>query len=263
MSVILPTNDGDLAITALNKNFVIGRESVPALRDIDLHVRQGEFICIVGGSGCGKSTLLRIVAGLERQYDGRVLLSGRSVGAPGPDRGLVFQEPRLLPWLTVWKNIAFGLEHLPVGEKRQTIEEHVALVGLAGFEHAYPHQLSGGMAQRTAIARAIVNRPKVLLMDEPFGALDALTRVQMQTELLRIWQSERVTVILVTHDIDEAIYLGDRVLVMSNRPGTVQKAFEVDLPRPRDRTGTDFVGIRKAVLKEFFAEEASLLEYVI
>ena len=256
-------SNNDLSITNLSKTFTIRNERVLALRDIDLHVRPGEFICIVGGSGCGKSTLLRIIAGLERHYDGSVVLAGRSVGAPGPDRGLVFQEPRLLPWLTVWNNIAFGLGQLPADQKRQTIQEHIELVGLAGFEHAYPHQLSGGMAQRTAIARAIANRPKLLLMDEPFGALDALTRIQMQTELLRIWQSERVTVILVTHDIDEAVYLGDRVLVMSNRPGTIRTILPVDMPRPRNRSHDEFVRLRKAIYAEFFAEDEVPSDYAV
>jgi sulfonate transport system ATP-binding protein len=176
---------------------------------------------------------------------------------------VVFQEHRLLPWLTVRGNVAFALADGAGDRGRALVDQHIELVGLKGFEDAYPHQLSGGMAQRAAIARALVNRPEILLLDEPFGLLDALTRIQLQQEILRIWEAERSTMVLVTHDIDEAVYLGDRVVVMSNRPGTVQKLFPVDLPRPRDRTCSDFVRIRKAVLREFFTEETSLPEYAI
>lgn len=177
---------------------------------------------------------------------------------------MVFQEARLLPWLTVWDNIAFGCrKETPEAEKRIQVEEHLDLVGLRGFEKAYPHQLSGGMQQRVSIARALVNRPEVLLLDEPFGALDAMTRITMQQEVLRIWEKERTTMILVTHDIDEAIYLGDRVVVMSSRPGTIRRVVTVPLPRPRDRSAYEFVQIRKAIYAEFFDDVQRPFAYAI
>jgi len=223
-----------------------------ALRDIDLTVAAGEVLAVVGASGCGKSTLLRVIAGLEREHEGAVEVSGLPVTGPGPDRGIVFQEHRLLPWLTVEQNVAFAVRHLEQEARGRAVAEHVALVGLRGFETSFPSQLSGGMAQRVAIARALAPRPGVLLLDEPFGALDAFTRMQMQEEVLRIWEAERTTMLLVTHDIDEAVFLGDRVVVMGNRPGTVRRVFAVDLPRPRDRTGWAFASIRKAIYQEFF-----------
>ncbi len=249
----LPRED-NLTVTDLHKRFVIHGQEVPVLHDINLKVRQGEFICIVGSSGCGKSTLLRIIAGLDNDYEGTVTLGNTRISKPGLDRGMVFQEHRLLPWLTVKNNISFGLKTGSEDEKNEIVQEHIDLVGLHGFEKAYPHQLSGGMAQRVAVARALINRPKVLLMDEPFGALDALTKIHMQQEILRIWEVERTTMILVTHDIDEAVFLGDRIVVMSNRPGTINKIIPVPIARPRDRSGLDFVQIRKLVYKEFFAE---------
>jgi sulfonate transport system ATP-binding protein len=234
-----------------------------ALRDVDLEVAPGEVLAVVGASGCGKSTLLRIVAGLEREHGGTVEVSGRPVAGPGPDRGVVFQEHRLLPWLTVEENVAFAVRHLDPEARRRTVAEHVALVGLRGFERSYPSQLSGGMAQRVAIARALAPRPGVLLLDEPFGALDAFTRMQMQDEVLRIWEAERTTLVLVTHDIDEAVFLGDRVVVMSSRPGTVRRIFPVELARPRDRTSWEFAALRKAIHQEFFHVRAREPEFQI
>ena len=245
----------DLVLSQLSKTFRLadgGR--VDALRDIELTVPGGSIVSIVGASGCGKSTLLRIIAGLETTYDGRAELDGRPIRGPGRDRGVVFQEHRLLPWLTVHQNIAFGLAGQSVPEVRQRVAEHLELVGLAGFADAYPHQLSGGMAQRVAIARALANQPQVLLLDEPFGALDALTRIQMQQEILRIWQIERTTMILVTHDIDEAVFLGDEVLVMSARPGTIRTRIPVPLDRPRDRSSPEFIAIRRQIFNEFFSD---------
>jgi sulfonate transport system ATP-binding protein len=240
-----------------------GGGTVTALEDVSLDIAPGEVIAVVGASGCGKSTLLRIVAGLELDHEGSVEVGGAPVRGPGLDRGVVFQEHRLLPWLTVERNVAFGVSGLPAGERRRTVADHVALVGLRGFEHAYPHQLSGGMAQRVAIARALAPRPAVLLLDEPFGALDAFTRIQMQEELRRIWEVERTTLVLVTHDIDEALFLGDRVVVLGSRPGTVRKIVEVDLPRPRDRTTWQFASLRKSVYREFFKGEDVAPEYAI
>jgi sulfonate transport system ATP-binding protein len=226
-----------------------------ALQDINLHITPGEFTCVVGGSGCGKTTLLRIIAGLECGYSGDVMLGQHRIVGPGLDRGLVFQEHRLLPWLTVAENVAFGIRHLPAIERSARVARYIGLVGLPGFEHSYPHQLSGGMAQRVAIARALVSRPQLLLLDEPFGALDALTKIRMQQELLRIWQTQRTTMILVTHDIDEAIFLADRIVIMSPRPGTIKRIIAVDLPRPRDRTGSQLTDLRKNIYREFFTDE--------
>ncbi len=234
-----------------------------ALRDVTLRVGAGEVLTVVGGSGCGKSTLLRIVAGLERGDAGRVEVGGAPVTGPGPDRGLVFQEHRLLPWLTVEENVAFGVGHLAPEERRRTVAEHLALVGLSAFARAYPHQLSGGMAQRVAIARALAPRPGVLLLDEPFGALDAFTRIQLQDELLRIWEAERTTLVLVTHDIDEAVFLGDRVVVLGSRPGAIRRVVPVELPRPRDRTGWEFAALKKTIHDEFFRSRAATPEFAI
>ncbi|AYH45577.1 ABC transporter ATP-binding protein [Azoarcus sp. DN11] len=251
---------GHLAIGPLSKTFSLNKSAVEVLKDIELQVPGGRFVSIVGASGCGKSTLLRIIAGLETAYDGQVTLGGRAVTAPGLDRGMVFQEHRLLPWLTVAENVAFGLKDARPREQARRVHEHLELVGLAGFASALPHQLSGGMAQRVAIARALVNQPQVLLLDEPFGALDAFTRIQLQQEVLRIWEVERTTMVLVTHDIDEAIFLGDEVVVMSNRPGTIKRVVPVRLARPRDRSSADFVALRKQIFREFFAEAEQLPE---
>ncbi|BDG02389.1 ABC transporter ATP-binding protein [Anaeromyxobacter oryzae] len=249
--------------TGIGKSFNANGNEVVALRGVDVDVRPGEFLSIIGGSGCGKSTFLRIVAGLERNDAGTVTVDGAPISGPSLERGIMFQDSRLLPWLTVERNVGFALGRLPKAEARRRIAEAIEVVGLSGFEKAYPHQLSGGMAQRAAIARVLVNKPRVLLLDEPFGALDALTRIQMQQELLRIWEVERSTVVLVTHDIDEAVYLGDRVAVMSNRPGTIRKLVHVDLPRPRDRSSGAFVSVRKRIYGEFFTAAESDIEFEI
>jgi sulfonate transport system ATP-binding protein len=255
--------ENELVIAELNKKFLVQGSEITALQDINLTIEDGEFLIIVGSSGCGKSTLLRIIAGIENSYTGSVYLGDRSLSGPGLDRGMMFQEHRLLPWLTVEQNVAFAINWGDSDEKYRMVHEHLELVGLAQFARAYPCQLSGGMAQRVAIARAIVNRPKVLLLDEPFGALDALTRIQMQQELLHIWEVERTTMILVTHDIDEAVYLGDRIIVMSSRPGTIRKIVPVELSRPRDRSSYDFVQIRREIYIEFFAEAEKPFAYAI
>jgi sulfonate transport system ATP-binding protein len=257
------THASNLIIDQLHKRYPAAAGEVVALRDISLTIGEGEFVAIVGASGCGKSTLLRIIAGLENGFTGTVKLGSAPITGPGLDRGMVFQEHRLIPWLTVENNITFGLNGREHGEKARIVREHLELVGLARFAQAYPHQLSGGMAQRVAIARALVNQPGLLLLDEPFGALDALTKIQLQQEILRIWEVERTTMVLVTHDIDEAIYLGDRVVIMSSRPGTVQRVVKVDLPRPRDRSSFEFVQIRKDIYAEFFAEAQRPFAYAI
>lgn len=241
---------GSLQIGHVSKTFRVDGRALQALDDIELALAPGEFITIVGASGCGKSTLLRIVAGLETSFRGEVLHNGRPVTGPSLERGIVFQEPRLFPWLTVEQNVALGLENAPLDSaaKRKVTAEHIALVGLAGFEKAYPRQLSGGMAQRAAIARSLVNCPGLLLLDEPFGALDALTRAHLHTELQRIWKHERITAVLVTHDVDEAVLLGDRVVVMAPRPGRIAHIFTVGVARPRDRKDGALLRLRNDVL---------------
>lgn len=262
MLVQLPAKS-NLVIRNLYKNYWNMKTEISVLKDFNLDIRQGEFVSIVGGSGCGKSTLLRIITGLENDYQGTVMLGNKYIRGSGLERGIVFQEHRLFPWLTVKDNISFALNHIAPKERDMIVQEHIDLVGLTGFEKSYPHQLSGGMAQRVAIARALVNRPQVLLLDEPFGALDALTRIQMQQEILRIWAVEKNMMILVTHDIDEAIYLGDRVIIMSDRPGTIKKIIPVALPRPRDRNNVEFAYLRREIYKEFFAKNGDDLVYFI
>jgi NitT/TauT family transport system ATP-binding protein len=224
-----------LEVKNLYKEFVTPQGKVTALKDVNFTVRRREFITVIGPSGCGKSTLIRILAGLESKSAGEVLLEGHAVDGPGPDRGMVFQGYTLFPWLTVKKNVMFGLERS--GRGRVAAEEEARswlnLVGLSKFENSYPHQLSGGMKQRVAIARALANQPRILLMDEPFGALDAQTRAKMQSYLLDIWKNIDITVVFITHDLDEAIYLADRILVLKAHPGEVQELIEVPVPHPR------------------------------
>ena len=250
---------GTLHIGGLSKQYQVKGQPLPVLDDITLTVAPGEFVSIVGSSGCGKSTLLRLIVGLENDYQGEVLLDGQRIVGTSLDRGIVFQEHRLFPWLTVAQNIALGLLNAKFteSEKSRSVREHIALVGLAGFESAYPHQLSGGMSQRVAIARALVNRPEVLLLDEPFGALDALTRAHLQQELHRIWRAESITMILVTHDVEEAVFLGEKVVVMEPRPGRIRRIVPVELAYPRDRVGAPFARIKEDVLAEFAGEAPS------
>ncbi|MEC0168199.1 ABC transporter ATP-binding protein [Paenibacillus graminis] len=239
-----------LSVTQLNKSFSTAGGQVQALQNIELQVQEGEFITVIGPSGCGKSTLLRIVAGLDTGYTGRVTLEGAEIGGPGIDKGFIFQEHRLFPWLTVEKNIA---SDLPLGKPdiRRKVDELIELVKLKGFEQAYPRELSGGMAQRVAIARALLRNPKILLLDEPFGALDAFTRAHMQTVLLDIWRRNRTTMIFVTHDIDEAVFLGNRVVILEPRPGQIRRIIPVDLPYPRKKTTNSFQELRLKVLNTF------------
>jgi len=237
MTSTLANPSNELDIRGLGKRYTSTQASggeLQVLEGIDLHVPAGRFVSIVGASGCGKSTLLRLIVGLDAQYEGRILLDGEPISGTGRERGIVFQDHRLFPWLTVEQNITVGLRNAPFSakEKRELVAEHVALVGLEGFEKSWPHQISGGMAQCVAIARGPVNRPRVLLLDEPFGALDALTRSRLQNELQRIWQKERITMLLVTHDVEEAVNLGDRVVVMQPSPGRIRRTVEIDLPRP-------------------------------
>ncbi|MDR1228447.1 MAG: ABC transporter ATP-binding protein [Azoarcus sp.] len=254
------TKAANLEIRRLRKRYLVDGGALAVLDDIDLSIRPGEFIAIVGASGCGKSTLLRLIIGLDNDYEGDILLDGRRVDDTGLDRGIVFQEHRLFPWLTVRKNIETGLlnnTRLSPEEKEKSVREHIELVGLQGFENAFPHQLSGGMSQRVAIARALVNRPEVLLLDEPFGALDAFTRHFLQDELLRISAEESITMVLVTHDIEEAIYLADRVVVMQPRPGRIKRVIDVDPPRPRQRDSAEFARLESDLLADFAGERAA------
>jgi sulfonate transport system ATP-binding protein len=250
MSTVEPEG---LDILHVSKRYGAGESALVVLDDVTLHVRPGEFVSVLGASGCGKSTLLRLIAGLDASYNGAIMMGGERVRDTSLERGIVFQDHRLFPWLTASQNILAALRNAPLSarEKREAVAGHIALVGLTGFEHAYPHQLSGGMAQRVAIARGLVNRPRVLLLDEPFGALDALTRSRLQNELLRIWERERITMIMVTHDVDEAIYLGDRVVTMAPRPGRIRRIVDVALARPRDRADARFTRLRDEILSDF------------
>jgi ABC-type nitrate/sulfonate/bicarbonate transport system ATPase subunit len=217
---------------------------------VDLTVGAGEFITLIGPSGCGKSTLLRLIAGLEAASAGGLWLDGAPIGGPGAERGLVFQNPYLFPWLDIRGNVAFGLKARGRwAEDRDLVARYLELVGLARFGKVFPHHLSGGMAQRAALARALINRPLVLLLDEPLGALDAFTRMNMQDEILRIREEERVTMVMVTHDVDEAIYLSDRIVVMTAGPGRVETVIPVPFGRPRARNTPDFLGLRGRILE--------------
>jgi NitT/TauT family transport system ATP-binding protein len=250
-----------LAVEGVSRIFPGVRRGGPtrALEPIDLQIVDNDFVAILGPSGCGKSTLLRLVAGLDQPTSGRVTLDGRPVSAPGADRGMVFQSYTLFPWLTVADNIAFGLREKGVGKERrdEVVREWLDRIGLTGFAHYYPKQLSGGMQQRTAIARALANQPAILLLDEPFGALDNQTRALMQELLLGIWERERKTVLFVTHDIEEAIFLASRVVVMTARPGRIKAEVAIDLPHPRHytiKTSPEFSALKARLTEEIRAE---------
>jgi NitT/TauT family transport system ATP-binding protein/sulfonate transport system ATP-binding protein len=258
-------SEGAIHVDAVGKVFLdnAGQDLV-ALGSVTLDIQPGEFVSLIGPSGCGKSTLLRLVAGLNTPSSGQLQLDDTVIVGTSHVRGLVFQDPTLFPWLTVQGNVASGLAARRVLRQRQAdVYEFIRLVGLEGFEHAYPHQLSGGMAQRVALARALVNHPKVLLLDEPLGALDAFTRMNLQDEILHIWQERRTTMLLVTHDIDEAIYMSDRIAIMSSRPGAIEQVLDVPLGRPRSRNHPDFLTLRARILELLhFAKENSLSYYL-
>ncbi|MDQ0467877.1 ABC transporter ATP-binding protein [Labrys wisconsinensis] len=252
-----------LHIAGLGKTFRGDRGDVVALDGVTLDLAENEFVSLVGTSGCGKSTLLSIVAGLEEHDQGELLVDGQPIEGPGRDRGVVFQSYTLLPWLTAQGNVEFALKAAgrSAAEARAVAADHLALVGLTGFADAYPSELSGGMKQRVAIARALSYRPKMLLMDEPFGALDALTRHHMQELLARIWERHRLTVLFVTHDVEEAVYMSDRVAVMSNRPGRIKTIVPIDLPRPRTYAmvaTAAFADLQHRVLDEIRAESIAI-----
>ncbi len=231
-----------LEVKGVGKTYALNGHPIEALRGANLTVRKGEFICLIGASGCGKSTLLRMTAGFEEPSQGKVMMWGKPVDGPHPSRGMVFQDYGLFPWLSVRDNIGFGPKSrgLAKGEVSATVDRFVELVGLNRFANAYPHQLSGGMKQRVAIARVLANDAEIVLMDEPFGALDAMTRERLQDELVEIWQRTGLTVLFVTHAIEEAIFLADRVVVMSPGPGRIEREYPIALPRPRDVASADF-----------------------
>ncbi len=247
---------GAIEIQTVSKRYVVKKNALEVLDALSLTIEPGEFLSIVGASGCGKSTLLRLLVGLDRDYHGHISVGGDPVTGPSLERGIVFQEHRLFPWLTVHENVGLGLANSTWSSerKRRAVRDHIELVGLSGFEQAYPHQLSGGMAQRAAIARALVNQPSILLLDEPFGALDALTRTKLQEELKSIWQRERITMVLVTHDVEEAVYLGDRVVVMRPRPGRIKKVVPVEVAHPRARNDSRLKFLADEVRSEILGE---------
>jgi sulfonate transport system ATP-binding protein len=240
-----------LAIRGVSKRFLAGDDEIEALARIDLAINAGEFVCLIGASGCGKSTLLRLVAGFEEPTTGALAVAGAPIHGPGSDRGMVFQDYALFPWLTVRRNVGFGPRQrgLPRQQVDAIADAFVELVGLARFTDRYPAQLSGGMKQRVAIARVLANNASILLMDEPFGALDALTREQLQRELLQIWARTGVTVIFVTHSVEEAVLLADRVLVMSAGPGRIENDINIELPRPRDVSSPEFNAVRRDIAR--------------
>jgi NitT/TauT family transport system ATP-binding protein len=240
-----------LKLRNVTKTFKSEEVEIKALDNINLEVKVSEFLCILGPSGCGKTSLLRMVAGLDYPSSGEILLDGETVRGPSPDRGMVFQEYSLFPWRTVIKNVTFGLKIQGVDQEHQyeIAERYIELVGLKGFEQSYPHELSGGMKQRVAIARALATDPAILLMDEPFGSVDAQTRNLLQKELLEIWKRTEKTVLFVTHSVDEAIYLADRIAVMSARPGRIITCMDIEIPRPRKRTSMEANEVREQLLK--------------
>ncbi|ESQ90192.1 hypothetical protein ABAC460_10600 [Asticcacaulis sp. AC460] len=246
---------GALSIKGVSKRFTIEGKTKTVLDGIGLDIQPGEFVSIVGPSGCGKSTLLRLISGLDTDYDGDITLGGERITGPGLERGIVFQDHRLLPWLTIEDNIDLALirRNLPRAERQQLIRAHLALVNLTGYERAFPHQLSGGMAQRAAIARGLVNEPGILLLDEPLGALDALTRLKVRTELERIWIKHRNTMIMVTHDVSEAVHLSNRVVVMASDPGRIARIVSIPLDYPRERSSALLLEIEEDILQSILS----------
>lgn len=253
-----------IQVLDLNKFFPQkDNQKLQVLSNINFSVQKGEIVVIVGASGCGKSTLLRAIAGLDPEHEGTVTIDRKEIVKPEKERGIVFQEHRLFPWLTVEQNVGYAINNMPKEQKKALVHQHIDLVGLSGFEKVYPRQLSGGMAQRAGIARALVNNPSVLLLDEPFGALDTFTKIQMQKELKRIQRQSHTTMLMVTHDIEEAVYLADKVIVLSSRPGRIKRIVSVDLANPRNRNSYEFLEIRKRIYNEFFEDEQAEVDYYI
>ncbi len=242
--------NGKININGVTKIFGNRDEQVIALNNVDFEIPAGSFVSLIGPSGCGKTTLLRCIAGLETPTSGSISVDGTKVTKPGSDRGFAFQQANLFPWLTIRENIAFGLKTRKIYKQRQAdVDEFIELVGLKGFENSYPHQISGGMNQRASLARALVGHPKILLLDEPLGALDAFTRMTMQDEILRLWKEHEMTMVMVTHDVDEAVYLSDYVVVMSPRPAKVEKIIKIDMTHPRARSQDVFLKYRTDILE--------------
>lgn len=257
---------GEIKAENLHKIFTDHNgEEVRAVNNVNVTIKPGEFISLIGPSGCGKSTLLRLIAGLIKPTKGKLYLDNEEIVKPSYERGFMFQDATLFPWLNIYENVAFGLKRRGIyKEKKNDVLEFIKLVGLEGFEKSYPHQLSGGMAQRASLARSLVNHPKVLLLDEPFGALDAFTRMNMQDELLRIWKERGTTMIMVTHDVDEAVYLSDRVFVMTPRPAKIAEIIEIDIGRPRARNLPEFLDYRSDILKILdYAGKTKEIEYYV
>ena len=246
------TEGASLRILNITKDFPAPEDAGVrnrALDDVSLSLAPGELVSLIGPSGCGKSTLLRLIAGLDLPNSGELYVGSQRITGPSAERGLVFQDPNLFPWLTVGRNIQAGLVARGLlHSKRHEVDEFLRLVGLESFARAYPHHLSGGMAQRVALARALINHPKVLLLDEPLGALDAFTRMRMQDEVLQLWQNRRTTTLLVTHDIDEAIYMSDRIVIMTPRPGRIERNLDIPIRRPRERNSDEFLKLRGEIL---------------
>ncbi|HYK36229.1 ABC transporter ATP-binding protein [Alloacidobacterium sp.] len=249
-SIAIPALKTKLAVENVSVTFKRDGKNMPVLENINLEVRDGEFICLLGPSGCGKTTLLNAMAGFLSPTSGEIQVDGEAVRGPDSRRIFVFQERGVFPWLTVEGNIGFGLFKLPRVERERRIAHYIKMVGLDGFEKAYPHELSGGMKQRLEVARALAVDPDMLFLDEPFGALDSITRLVMRGELLRIWEAERKTIIFVTHDIDEAVQLADRVVVMSARPATIQQIVEIDVPHPRDISSPHYLELRDGIFRQ-------------
>lgn len=261
------SNDNQKAIINIEKvgmQYTVDKEKLTVLNDVNFNIYDGDFVSIVGGSGCGKSTLLRIIAGLEKPSSGCVKKAGKIIEKPSVDVGVVFQEDRLLPWLNVKNNVIFGIsKDMSKAEKSDLADRYIELVGLKDYSKMLPKQLSGGMKQRVNIARALINRPEILLLDEPFSALDAFTRINLQQELIRIWETDHTSMLMVTHDIEEAVYLSKRVVVLSTRPAAVKNIYDIELGRDRVRTDPDFIMYKNKIYKDFFAEKEKVMDYVI
>ncbi len=253
-----------LELSNVRKEFTVKNETVTALDGVNLEVNEGDFISIVGESGCGKSTLLRLIMSLEQLTSGSIRLEGEEIKEPSEKIGVIFQEPRLFPWKSVEKNIDFVIpKSIDKEERKRRIAENISLVGLDNFKKAVPSQLSGGMQQRVGIARALATKPDLLLLDEPFGALDAFTKMTLQSELHKIWEEQKSTMILVTHDIDEAIFLSTHVVVMSPHPGKIKEIFPIELKHPRERSSYEFLECRKHIMSSLLDKDDSTVEYVI
>lgn len=253
-----------IEINNVSKQYKNERNTLTVLNNVNFNIDEGDFVSIVGGSGCGKSTLLRLIAGLEKPSSGTVKKDGKIIEKPSVSSGIVFQEDRLLPWLNVKKNVIFGIsEHMSKGEKEDLADHYIELVGLKGCQKMLPQQLSGGMKQRVNIARALINKPEILLLDEPFSALDAFTRISLQQELIRIWETDKTSMLMVTHDIDEAVFLSNRVVGLSAKPACVKNIYDIELSRPRTRTSDDFLYYKNKIYKDFFAPKEPVIEYNI